>query len=230
MKPLAEKLISGVVAFGMTALLLGGLWSMRDFGTARAADVPAPTRETVVFAGGCFWGVQGVFQHVVGVQSAVSGYIGGSARTARYDAVSSGQTGHAEAVQITYDPAQVSYAQLMQVFFAVVHDPTQLNRQGPDRGPQYRSAIFTTTDAQRRATQAYIARLEEADTFADPIVTQVLTAGRFHPAEAYHQDYMIEHPNEPYIRYHDAPKLAAFQATFPALYRAEPVRVAPRGR
>jgi peptide-methionine (S)-S-oxide reductase len=241
MTPFTEKLLAGLAAFALTALLLTGLATMQSslVASARAADIPAPVglltepttpghTETIVFAGGCFWGVQGVFQHVRGVQRAESGYIGGAAATAHYEQVSGGRTGHAEAVQVTYDPAQVSFGQLLQVFFAVVHDPTQLNRQGPDRGTQYRSAIFTTTEAQLRATNAYIAQLEQAGTFADPIVTQVQAAGRFHPAEDYHQDYMTRHPDEPYIRFHDAPKLAALQATFPALYRAEPVLVEPR--
>ncbi len=236
----AEKVVAGVVALAVTGLLVVCASTMRNqgmIGSARAADLPAPVgvaaatgeatarSETVVFAGGCFWGVQGVFQHVKGVQSAVSGYIGGAAGTARYDLVSSGRTGHAEAVQITYDPKQVSYAQLMQIFFSVIHNPTQLNYQGPDRGTQYRSAVFTTTTGQRHATASYIAQLEKAEVFEAPIVTQVEAAKPFFAAERYHQDYLTLHPRDAYIRYHDAPKLAALKASYPALYRVKPMLV-----
>ena len=208
--------------------------------SARAAAVPAPIEtasssavasgqlETVVFAGGCFWGVQGVFQHVKGVQRAVSGYAGGNASDANYQLVSSGTTGHAEAVQVVYDPGQVSYGKLMQVFFSVVHDPTQLNYQGPDHGTQYRSAVFTTTPAQLSATKAYIAQLQKAKTFAAPIATEVSSAKPFYPAESYHQDYLTLNPNAAYIRYYDAPKLAALKSTYPALYNPSPALVAGR--
>ena len=182
----------------------------------------------MVFAGGCFWGVQGVFQHVKGVSNAVSGYIGGSAANARYERVSGGQTGHAEAVKIDYDPRQVSYGQLMQVFFSVAHDPTQLNRQGPDHGSQYRSAIFTDDARQQAASRAYIAQLGQAGSYRAPIVTQLVSGQRFYPAESYHQNYMTNYPQAAYIRYYDAPKLAALAKQFPALYRRDAVLVPMR--
>ena len=239
----SEKLLAGAIAVGAAALMLAAALSLRGpFGIApaQATEIPPPApvagtqsratppvrSETVVFAGGCFWGVQGVFQHVNGVRRAESGYIGGSAATARYYTVGTGRTGHAEAVQVTYDPAQVSYATLMQVFFSVVHDPTQLDRQGPDRGTQYRSAIFTTTPEQARAARAYIAQLDQAGVFRAPIVTQVDSGKRFYPAEAYHQDYLTLHPDDAYIRYHDLPKLRELQRRYPALYRPRAVLVA----
>jgi len=188
-----------------------------------AVDVaanPAATTEIAVFAGGCFWGVEAVFEHVRGVKSAVSGYSGGSAPSARYLLVSTGRTGHAEAVRVVYDPKQVSYGQLLKVFFSVVHDPTQLDRQGPDVGPQYRSQIFAANREQQRVAEAYIAQLEAARAFAGPIVTKVAPLDGFHPAEAHHQDYLEHHPDEPYIVYNDAPKLVHLKRMFPALYRA----------
>jgi len=189
-----------------------------------AADLeqPGSKRAQVVFAGGCFWGVQGVFQHIKGVDNAVSGYIGGSAGDARYERVSSGGTGHAEAVQVTYDPSQVSYAQLQQVFFSVVHDPTQLNRQGPDHGTQYRSAVYADDAAQRDATRAYIAQLQRAKVYAAPVVTTVDGGKPFHRAEGYHQNYLTLHPESLYIRINDQPKVAALKQMFPALYREKP--------
>ncbi|HTP96901.1 MAG TPA: peptide-methionine (S)-S-oxide reductase MsrA [Burkholderiales bacterium] len=174
--------------------------------------------ETAVFAGGCFWGVEAVFEHVKGVKDAVSGYSGGSAQTAKYDIVSSGQTGHAESVKVTYDPAKVSYGRLLKVFFSVAHDPTELNRQGPDVGTQYRSAIFYATDEQKRTAEAYIAQLNAAKSFARPIVTQVARLQAFYPAEAYHQDYLAAHTTQPYIVINDLPKLAALKKEFPGLY------------
>lgn len=182
-------------------------------------------QQTAVFSGGCFWGVQAVFQHVRGVTNAVSGYAGGSATTARYDRVSEGNTGHAESVQITFDPSQVSYEQLLQVFFVVAHDPTQLNYQGPDHGPQYRSAIWYMNDQQKNAALSYIEQLTKTKAWQRPIVTQVSAIGVFYPAEAYHQDYATLHPNQPYIVYNDAPKLAALKRQLPALYREMPVLV-----
>ena len=179
---------------------------------------PVGELQTAVFAGGCFWGVQAVFQHVKGVRSAISGYAGGSRREATYSIVGSGSTGHAESVQVVFDPAQVSYGRLLQVFFSVAHDPTQLNRQGPDRGPQYRSAVFTTSADQQRAAQAYIAQLEEAKLFRSPIVTIVSPLPAFYPAEAHHQDYATLHPNDPYIVFNDAPKLAELRQQFAGLY------------
>src|ERR1043166_5212756 len=185
-------------------------------GTARAASGPplraprvnvvlagSPATETVVFAGGCFWGIQAVFQHVKGVITATSGSSGGSASTAHYEIVSTGATGHAESVRVVFDPSQVTYAQLLKVFFSVAHDPTQLNYQGPDHGTQYRSAIFYSSDEQKQITQAYIDRLTQAKAFPRPIVTQVVPLKAFYAAEAYHQDYLIHHPTEPYIVYND---------------------------
>lgn len=176
--------------------------------------------ETAVFAGGCFWGVEAVFEHVKGVSAVASGYAGGSSNTANYRAVSSGQSGHAEAVKITYDPAQVSYGQLLKVFFSVAHDPTQLNRQGPDRGAQYRSAIFFANADQQRIASAYIAQMGDARIFGNkPIVTQVGPLKAFFPAEGYHQDFARLNPNHPYIVFHDAPKVANLKRQFPMLYR-----------
>jgi peptide-methionine (S)-S-oxide reductase len=186
---------------------------------ARSQTTPPATTETAVFAGGCFWGVDAVFKHVKGVVQVVSGYAGGKAPTAHYELVSTGETGHAESVEVTYDPAQVSYRQLLQVFFTVAHDPTELNRQGPDMGPQYRSAIFFTSDEQQRAAQAYIAELSRTHLFAKPIVTQVVPLDRFYAAEAYHQNYLAQHMTQPYIVYNDLPKLDKLEKTFPALYR-----------
>ena len=178
----------------------------------------APGEETVVFAGGCFWGVQAVFQRVRGVTKAVSGYAGGSAGTARYELVSRGTTGHAESVEVTWDPARVSYAQLLEVFFTVAHDPTELNRQGPDVGTQYRSAIFFTTPAQKTGAQAYIDQLAAAKKFPRAIVTQVVPLAGFYRAEDYHQDYFNRHPDEPYIVYNDWPKVDSLRKAFPSLY------------
>jgi peptide-methionine (S)-S-oxide reductase len=178
----------------------------------------APPEETVVFAGGCFWGVQGVFQRVKGVTRAVSGYAGGSAASAQYEAVSRGTTGHAESVEVTFDPARISYAELLQVFFTVAHDPTQLNRQGPDVGPQYRSAIFYATATQKSSAQAHIDQLTAARAFPRAIVTQVVPLAGFYAAEAYHQDYLNRHPDDPYIVFHDWPKIESLRKKFPSLY------------
>jgi peptide-methionine (S)-S-oxide reductase len=175
--------------------------------------------DTAVFAGGCFWGVEAVFEHVKGVKSAVSGYAGGSVGNPDYEQVSSGDTGHAESVQVIYDPAQVSYGKLLQIFFSVAHDPTQLNRQGPDRGTQYRSAIFYNTPQQQQVAESYIKQLTAAKTFSRPIVTQVTKLRGFYPAEAYHQDYLAHHPNQPYIVINDQPKVAALKRQFPDVFR-----------
>ncbi|HSB80654.1 MAG TPA: peptide-methionine (S)-S-oxide reductase MsrA [Candidatus Methylomirabilis sp.] len=175
--------------------------------------------QTAVLAGGCFWGVDAVFKHVRGVSNVVSGYAGGSAETAQYELVSTGTTGHAEAVQIAYDPAQISYSQLLRVFFSVAHDPTELNRQGPDTGTQYRSAIFYATPEQRRTALAYIEQLDTAKVFPATIVTQVAPLQGFYPAEEYHQNFLARHPNYPYIVFNDLPKLRALQKQFPALYK-----------
>jgi peptide-methionine (S)-S-oxide reductase len=188
---------------------------------APAVDAPrasAPGQQATVLSGGCFWGVQAVFQHVKGVITATSGYSGGKAKTAEYELVSTGETGHAESVQIVYDPSQITYGELLRVFFSVAHDPTQLNRQGPDEGTQYRSAIFYANDEQRRIAQAYIAQLDQAKVFSGPIVTQVAPLQAFYPAEAYHQNYAALHPNQPYIVFNDAPKVAHLRQIFPDLY------------
>jgi peptide-methionine (S)-S-oxide reductase len=174
--------------------------------------------QTAVVAGGCFWGIQAVFQHVKGVINATSGYSGGAANTAEYELVSTGETGHAESVKITYDPSQITYGQLLRVFFSVAHDPTQLNRQGPDSGTQYRSVIFYNSDEQKRIAEAYVVQLEKARIFPRQIVTQLVALKAFYPAEAYHQDYAAQHPNNPYIVYNDAPKVAHLHQTFPELY------------
>jgi peptide-methionine (S)-S-oxide reductase len=183
-------------------------------------DVRAATSapQTMVVAGGCFWGIQAVFQHVKGVVSATSGYSGGSAKTAEYETVSTGETGHAESVQIVYDPSQVTYGELLRVFFSVAHDPTQLNRQGPDQGSQYRSVIFYNGDQQKRIADAYIAQLDKSKIFPRPIVTQVVPLKAFYPAEAYHQDYAANHPHQPYIMFNDAPKVEHLRQEFPDLY------------
>jgi peptide-methionine (S)-S-oxide reductase len=178
---------------------------------------PAKT-ETIVFAGGCFWGVQSVFQHTKGVVSATSGYAGGTAAKPSYEDVSSGQTGHAESVKVVFDPSQVSYEQLLKIFFSVVHDPTQLNRQGPDVGTQYRSAVFYLTDEQKQATEAYIAQLTSSHVYKQPIVTQVAKLKEFYRAEAYHQNYAELHPDQPYIAINDAPKVEHLKKAYPQLY------------
>lgn len=174
--------------------------------------------ETAVFAGGCFWGVEAVFEHVKGVTKVVSGYAGGSAKTASYEQVSSGSTDHAESVRISYDPTRVSYGQLLQVFFSVAHDPTELNRQGPDTGTQYRSAVFYANDAQKRVTESYIAQLQAARALSSPIVTQVTQLKAFYEAEAYHQDYLARNPTQPYIVINDLPKIDSLKQQFPVLY------------
>jgi len=212
-----------------SAVCLGMLGAVQACGAASggtplpapAADVPAASvkaPQTAVFAGGCFWGVEAVFRHVKGVSSAVSGYAGGAAKTADYEMVSTGMTGHAESVQVTYDPAQVSYGELLRVFFSVAHDPTQLNRQGPDYGTQYRSVIFTTSEEQQRVAKAYIEQIDRAKVFGSPIVTEVVSLPAFYPAEAYHQNYLALHPTQPYIVIHDMPKLAALKQQFPDRY------------
>jgi peptide-methionine (S)-S-oxide reductase len=185
-------------------------------------DEPRAThagQEQAVLSGGCFWGVQAVFEHVKGVTKVVSGYAGGEANTAAYETVSTGTTGHAESVQITYDPSQISYGQLLKVYFSVAHDPTELNRQGPDEGTQYRSAIWFSTPDQQRIARAYIDQLTAAKIFEQPIVTQVTSLPGFYPAEDYHQDFFVHHPNNPYIVINDKPKVANLKTEWPALYR-----------
>ena len=214
------------------------LGSVTACGAETAGVIPAPSidspkaagaPQTAVLAGGCFWGVQGVFQHMRGVRQAVSGYAGGDKASADYEKVSGGGTGHAESVEITYDPAQVSFGEILQVFFSVVHDPTQLNRQGPDHGTQYRSAVFYANAEQQKIAQAYIAQLEQAKVYGGPIVTRVDPLAGFFPAEDYHQDYMINNPRNPYIVINDLPKVRNFASTFPAFYRPQAVTVA-KGR
>jgi peptide-methionine (S)-S-oxide reductase len=188
---------------------------------APLADVSragAPGQQTAVIAGGCFWGIQAVFQHVKGVINATSGYSGGEAKTADYETVSTGETGHAESVKITYDPSQITYGQLLRIFFSVAHDPTELNRQGPDDGTQYRSVIFYGSEEQKKIAEAYIAQLDKAKIFSRPIVTQVVPLKAFFPAEAYHQNYATLHPNQPYIVFNDAPKVAHLRQEFPDFY------------
>jgi peptide-methionine (S)-S-oxide reductase len=218
----------GLSAFAMFA------WQHLAHSAEPAVQIPAPTQdepatgahsETAVFAGGCFWGVQGVFQHVRGVQQAVSGYSGGAAATAQYETVSNGDTGHAESVRVTFDPAQVSYGHLLQIFFSVVENPTELNYQGPDEGSQYRSALFPLDAAQRSVAQAYIAQLGRARAFPAPIVTRVEAFKGFYPAEGYHQNFLTLHPDNSYIYYNDLPKIAALEKLFPDEYRKDPVLV-----
>ncbi|UYO43753.1 peptide-methionine (S)-S-oxide reductase MsrA [Rhodopseudomonas palustris] len=218
------------------AAAVGALaWSA--LGPSRAAEepvvIPPPQLDakeaggiqTAVFAGGCFWGVQGVFQHTAGVVNALSGYAGGSKASASYPLVSTGTTGHAEAVEVKYDPKRISYGKLLQIYFSVAHDPTQLDRQGPDTGPQYRSAIFTTSDEQKRIADAYIAQLDAAKVYGAPIVTKVGPLKGFYAAEAYHQDYLTLHPTQPYIAYNDLPKIEALKKLFPTEYLDKPTLV-----
>ena len=179
----------------------------------------AKGRQTVVIAGGCFWGIQAVFQNTRGVVDATSGYSGGSANTAHYEMVSEGNTEHAESVRINYDPSQITLGKLLKIFFSVAHDPTQVDRQGPDTGTQYRSAIFYSNEEQKRIAQAYVDQLNRAKVFEQPIATQIVSLKSFYEAEAYHQDYVVQHPNEPYIRIHDLPKLANLRKQFPELYK-----------
>jgi peptide-methionine (S)-S-oxide reductase len=207
----------------LSMLMNAAAWAEGQLTTLPAPLVDAPlavksAQQTAVFAGGCFWGVELVFQHVKGVVSATSGYAGGTADSAQYDAVSRGSTGHAESVQVVYDPSRVSYGQLLKIFFSVAHDPTQLDRQGPDTGPQYRSAIFTTDAGQQRIAQAYIRQLEAARVYPQRIVTRLEALPAFYPAEDYHQDFATRHPRHPYIYYHDRPKLERLKQQFPEWY------------
>jgi peptide-methionine (S)-S-oxide reductase len=217
------------------ALVVAGL-AIRSYPAAaegaRALPLPAvdqppgqATSAVVVLAGGCFWGVQGVFQHVKGVTNAVSGYAGGDKRSAEYETVSSGRTGHAESVQVAYDPRQVSFGRLLQIFFSVAHDPTELNRQGPDTGTQYRSAIFPLNADQAEIAKAYIAQLDQTHAFKKPIVTKIEADRPFYPAEKYHQDFLTRNPTYPYIVYNDLPKIENLRKTFPGMYRDKPAMV-----
>jgi peptide-methionine (S)-S-oxide reductase len=224
--------------FAFPALTILGLLSAVGFVATRstaeeARVVPPPTvdeaagatPETAVIAGGCFWGVQGVFQHVDGVISAVSGYAGGAAATAHYDMTSEGDTGHAESVKITFDPNRITYGKLLQIYFSVAHDPTELNRQGPDEGTQYRSAIFPTSPRQAEVAKAYVAQLNAAHAFGSPVVTTIEPGKTFYRAEDYHQDFLSRNPSYPYIVVNDLPKIAALKRLFPEVYRAEPALV-----
>jgi peptide-methionine (S)-S-oxide reductase len=219
---LAVLLVAGMVVSPAAARQSGGIAAPLE-NTALSAK---PGEQSVVFAGGCFWGIQAVFQHVKGVLSATSGYSGGEAKTAEYRTVSTGSTGHAESVKVVYDPSLVTYGQLLHVFFSVAHDPTELNRQGPDEGSQYRSAVFYTTPDQLRITRAYIEQLDKGHTFKHTIVTQVVPLKAFYPAEAYHQNYATVHPDSMYIRFNDAPKVENLKAEFPQVYRESPNLVA----
>ena len=230
-RSLRARLCGGVVLAGLAGALLLHQPS-RAADEARRLPPPAAEarpageehgRQSIILAGGCFWGVQGVFEHVRGVEGAVSGYAGGAAETANYETVSTGATGHAEAVRITYDPAQISYGEILRIFFSVALDPTEVNRQGPDVGTQYRSEIFTTTPEQAEAARAYIAQLDQAHAFSRPIATRVAPLAGFYPAEAYHQDYLVRHPGNPYIVINDLPKVRALQRLFPERYVEQPV-------
>ena len=221
------------IFFGSAILLILVIITMNACSAANASAtaIPNPTldaplattrgEQTAILAGGCFWGVEAVFEHVKGVSRVESGYSGGSGATAQYDTVSSGATGHAESVRIVYDPSQITYGQLLKVFFAVAHDPTELNRQGPDTGTQYRSAIFYSNEEQKRIAQAYIEQLNQAKVFGRKIVTQVVPFQSFNVAEAYHQNYLVHHPNDPYIVYNDLPKLENLRKLLPELYKAK---------
>ncbi|MGV2289943.1 peptide-methionine (S)-S-oxide reductase MsrA [Trinickia sp. YCB016] len=220
---------------GCVAIAAGVFAAQRIANSAEAATkIPPPAQdekvgathsETAVFAGGCFWGVQGVFEHVRGVKQVAAGYSGGAANTAQYETVSDGNTGHAESVQITYDPTQITYGRLLQIFFSVAHDPTELDYQGPDHGTQYRSAIFPANPEQRSVAQSYIAQLEKAHVFSGPIVTRVENFKGFYPAEAYHQNFLVNHPDYPYIVINDLPKVGELKRMFPDLYRNDPVLI-----
>lgn len=224
-------LLSLLAAAATTAVALA--FAMPSWAAEEAVVIPAPAMDaapatgiqTAVVAGGCFWGVQGVFQHTAGVVNAVSGYAGGTKATADYQTVSSGRTGHAESVEIKFDPKKISYGKILQIYFSVAHDPTQLNRQGPDTGTQYRSAIFTTSDEQKKVAEAYIAQLDGAKVFGRPIVTKISALEAFYPAEAYHQDYLTLHPNQPYIAYNDLPKVENLKKLFADNYIEKPTLV-----
>jgi peptide-methionine (S)-S-oxide reductase len=228
------KRFSGPIAIAAVGAIVAGglLWNAGGVGAAEeAVTIPAPgldpadasgALQTAVFAGGCFWGVQGVFQHTEGVDNAVSGYAGGAVEDPNYQQVTTGSTGHAEAVAIRYDPQKISYGKLLQIFFSVAHDPTTLNRQGPDVGTQYRSAIYTTTDEQKRVAEAYIKQLDAAKVYDSPIVTELAPLKKFYQAEDYHQDYATIHPTQPYIVYNDLPKIENLKTMFPDYWREEP--------
>lgn len=219
-------LLLGLPAVALLAVLMGGIpYGLSSSKTVQALPNPIAAlpslsgSQTIVLAGGCFWGMEGVFEHLKGVSNVVSGYAGGSDKDAVYERVGTGQTGHAEAVQVTYDPSQISYAQLLKVYFAVAHDPTQLNRQGPDSGTQYRSAIFFRDAPQKQVAQAYINQLKTAGVFKTAIATQLSPLTQFYAAEDYHQNFIARNPNYPYVVVHDLPKIKALQTQFPELYK-----------
>jgi peptide-methionine (S)-S-oxide reductase len=211
-----ESRTKWILALFLTVAVLFGMKPIDAFAQNAGSD-----HDTAVFSGGCFWGVDAVFKHVKGVNKVVSGYAGGAANTAQYETVSTGTTGHAESVQVTYDPSKVSYDDLLKVFFFVAHDPTELNRQGPDSGTQYRSSIFYEDDAQKKMADDYIAQLDQKHAFSKPIVTKVVPFTGFYPAEDYHQNYLELHPDQPYILFNDLPKLEQFQKDLPSLYQQQ---------
>ena len=228
------KRLSAPLAVAAIGVAVAGavMWQVPGLGAAESAfDIPAPVLDpmnssgnlqTAIIAGGCFWGVQAVFQHTEGVESALSGYAGGTLEDPTYRQVTAGAIGHAESVAIRFDPQKISYGKVLQIFFSVVHDPTQLNRQGPDYGTHYRSAIFTVTDEQKRVAATYIEQLDHAEAYASPIVTDIASLKKFYPAEAYHQDYATIHPNQPYIVYNDLPKIRSMKEMFPDFWREKP--------
>jgi peptide-methionine (S)-S-oxide reductase len=231
------RMLRRVAPFAIVAAVLS-VAALAPWATSSAAEdayvIPAPavdeqptqsSSEVAVLAGGCFWGVQGVFQHVAGVTRAVSGYTGGEADTAHYEVVGSGNTGHAESVQITFDPTKISYGKILQIYFSVAHDPTELNYQGPDTGTQYRSTIFPMSDEQAKVAKAYIEQLDQAHVYGDAIVTTIEPGKTFYPAEGYHQDFLTLNPTYPYIVFNDLPKIDNLKRIFPELYRADPVLV-----
>lgn len=229
-----RRLRWAVFCLALAAGFAGQARAQAAAGTDLPANAVPPSAiggtEKAVFAGGCFWGVQAVFQHTKGVTNAVSGYAGGTAPNPSYRQVSSGRSGHAESVEVTFDPSQISYSRLLEIFFKVAHDPTQLNRQGPDEGTQYRSAIFATSEEQRKAAEVYIAQLGKAHAFPRPVVTKVESLQAFYPAESYHQDYATFHPDSGYIIMNDLPKIENLQKSYPELYRERPVLVSDSGR
>jgi peptide-methionine (S)-S-oxide reductase len=229
-----QRLLHAVAWLSLTGLVLG----TPAVGAERPTVIPRPATDaapagngssSAVLAGGCFWGMQAVFEHVKGVRRVVSGYSGGSKESADYETVSTGRTGHAESIEITFDPHEISYGRILQVYFSVAHNPTELNRQGPDSGPQYRSEIFYADEMQKHVAEGYIAQLDRAGVFEGPIVTKVDRLAAFYPAETYHQDYAILHPDSPYIAYNDLPKVANLKRLFPDAYRESPVTVIAAG-
>jgi peptide-methionine (S)-S-oxide reductase len=232
MKP-STILASSLLAAG---LLLGQFPSAADENVkvlpapiVDEAKAPAGATETAVLSGGCFWGMQGLFEHVKGVQKVAAGYSGGAAGSAQYEEVSTGTTGHAESVQITFDPGVISYGGILRIYFSVAHDPTELNRQGPDSGTQYRSDIFYANAEQQKVAQSYLSQLTHAHVFSAPIVTRVDRLAGFYPAESYHQDFLIHNPDYPYIVWNDLPKIANLKSLYPAMYRDQPVKFTANG-